>query len=221
MRTKILLASAAALAAGIVASNAQVYSANVVGYCTVVLQGAGNYTMLASPFDNGSGNSATNWLDPNNTLPNKSAILTWNGTSFNTVTKTLGAWNGDATIAPGTGFFVYLPPSQTAPLTNTFVGNVIVPSGGSITNVIPTAYSMWGSPIPYSGDLVSNVNLGSIGSLLTVNKSAILTWNGTSYNTVSLTLGSWNGSAPINVGNGFFIYNKGTYSTNWVESATY
>lgn len=221
MRTKILLASAAALAAGMFASSAQVYSANVVGYCTVVLPAGPSYSMLASPFDDGKGNLATNWLDPNNTLPNKTAVLTWNGTSFNTAQKILGAWNADPTIAPGTGFFVFLPSTQTTPITNTFVGSVIVPSGGSITNVITPGYTMWGSPIPYAGDLVTNANLGNIGSLLTVNKSQILIWNGTSYNTIQRILGNWNGSAPINVGNGFFLLNAGSYSTNWVESATY
>ena len=225
MRTKILLASAAALAAGMFASSAQVYSANVVGYCTVVMPAGPSYTLLASPFDDGKGNLGTNWLDPNNTLPNKTAILTWNGAGFNVLTKSLGAWPAAAattTIAPGSGFFVVLPSTQTTPLTNTFVGSVIVPSGGSITNVIGSGYSLWGSPIPYSGDLITNSNLGSIGSILTVNKSAILTWNGTGYNVATYALGSWGTqTAPLNVGSGFFLINKNANPSNWVEQATY
>ncbi len=62
------------MAAGMVASNAQVYSANVVGYCTVIIPAGPSYTLLASPFNDGAGNLATNWLDPNNTLPNKTAV---------------------------------------------------------------------------------------------------------------------------------------------------
>jgi hypothetical protein len=223
MRTKTLLIAVAALAAGILASSAQTYSQNVVGYCTVVMPAGPSYTLLASPFDDGNGNSATNWLDPNNTLPNKSQILTWNGLTFNYCQKALGAWHASAAttvIPPGAGFFVYLPATQTTPITNTFVGSVIVPSQGSITNVLPTGYSLWGSPIPYAGDLVTSPNL-NIGYLLTVNKSAFYTWNGSTYNIAQLALGSWLTNAPISVGSGFFVYQKATYSTNWVQNATY
>lgn len=224
MRTKTLLIAAAALAAGILASSAQTYSQNIVGYCNVVLPAGPSYTLLANPFDNGNGNSATNWLDPNNTLPNKTAILTWNGSSFNTLAKALGAWPASAattTIPPGSGFFVVLPATQTTPITNTFVGTVIVNSAGSITNVLPTGYSLWGSPIPYSGDLIIDTNL-NLGHLLTVNKSAILTWNGASYNTAALSLGSWGAqTSPLNVGAGFFVIQKASFSTNWVQTAVY
>jgi hypothetical protein len=227
MRTKILLTAAAALVAGLVSSNAQVYSANVVGYCNVVLPAGPSYTLLASPFDDGNGNLGTNFLDPNNTLPNKTAILTWNGLTFNSLTKAGGAWPAAAattTIPPGSGFFVSLPATQTTPVTNTFVGSVIVPSAGSITNTIVPGYSLLGSPIPYAGDLISSTNLGTptIGSLLTVNKSAILTWNGLTFNSATLAGGSWGAqTAPINVGSGFFILNKNTVASNWVQNATY
>jgi hypothetical protein len=197
------------------------------GYCNVVIPAGPSYTLLASPFDNGNGNLGTNFLDPNGTLPNKTAILTWNGLGFNVLTKSLGAWPAAAattTIAPGNGFFVVLPATQTTPLTNTFVGSVIVPSAGSITNSIPNGYSLWGSPIPYSGDLITSTNLGTpaVGTLLTVNKSAILTWNGTGYNVATFSLGSWGTqTAPLNVGAGFFIINKNAVSSNWVQNATY
>ncbi len=43
--------AAAALAAGLVTSNAQVYSANVVGYVNVPAAGGGSYTLAATPLD--------------------------------------------------------------------------------------------------------------------------------------------------------------------------
>jgi hypothetical protein len=225
MRTKTLLMAGAALAFSLATSQAQVYSANVVGYCNVVIPAGPSYTLLASPFDNGNGNSATNWLDPNNTLPNKTQILTWNGSGFTSLAKIGGAWPAAAattTIPPGSGFFVVFPATQTTAITNTFVGTVVVLSGGSITNVIPSGYSAWGSPIPYAGDLITNANLGSVGSLLTVNKSQILTWNGTGYTSVTLIGGSWGAqTAPLSVGSGFFVIQKGVNPTNWVEHATY
>jgi hypothetical protein len=224
MRTKTLLIAVAALAAGILASSAQTYSQNVVGYCTVVMPAGPSYTLLASPFDDGNGNSATNWLDPKNTLPNKTQILTWNGATFSSCGKAGGAWGANAAttfIPPGSGFFVVLPATQTTPITNTFVGTVIVPSQGSITNVIPSGYSLWGSPIPYAGDLIADANL-NLGHLLTVNKSQILTWNGSTYSAAGLAGGSWTPTtAPLNVGAGFFVIQKAAYSTNWVQNATY
>jgi hypothetical protein len=223
---KTLLIAAAALAAGVISTQAQVYSQNIVGYVNVVMPAGPSYTLLASPFDDGKGNSATNWLDPNNTLPNKTQILTWNGSTFNNCGKAGGAWAASAAttfIPPGTGFFVVLPPAQTTAITNTFVGTVTVPSGGSVTNSLPSGYSLWGSPIPFAGDLITSTNLAviPIGTLLTANKSQILTWNGSTYNVAGLVAGTWqNGPANLNVGQGFFIVNRGA-ATNWVQQANY
>ncbi len=108
MRTKTLLFAGAALAFGLATSQAQVYSANVVGYTTVVLPAGPSYTLLASPVDDGQGNLGTNWLDPQGTLPNKTSIATWNGLTFNSIAKASGAWGFAAattTIPPGSGFF--------------------------------------------------------------------------------------------------------------------
>jgi len=214
----------AALAFSLATSQAQVYSANVVGYCNVVIPAGPSYTLLASPFDDGNGNSATNWLDPKGTLPNKTTIYTWNGSGFNNVSKAGGAWGALAattTIPPGSGFFVFLPATQTTPVTNTFVGTVVVNSGGSITNTIPSGYSAWGSPIPYAGDLVADTNL-NLGHLLIVNKSVIYTWNGSGFNNAGLAGGVWTPpTAPLSVGAGFFVFQKGNYSTNWVQKADY
>lgn len=127
MRTKILLAAAAALAAGVMASNAQVYSANVVGYVTVTSAG-GAYSLLANPLDNGS-----NTLASLVTAPTGSHALIWTGTTFTGSTKTPTSWSPNPVVAPGQGFF--LQPTGVNPVTNTFVGNVIAaPGGGTVTN---------------------------------------------------------------------------------------
>jgi len=219
MKSKTLLIAAAALAAGVMSSSAAVYSQNIVGYVNVVINGNG-YSLLSNPFDNGAGNIGTNMVDPNLTLPNKSQILTWNGSTFNIATKQGGVWNANPILAPGTGFFVFTPATQTSNLTNTLVGTVIVPSGGSITNQIPSGYSMWGSLIPYAGDLTTSTNLNIAPSLL-VNKSQLMTWNGATYNIATLQGGIWNAASTVNVGDGFFVYSKATYSTNWIQNASY
>src|SRR5690348_445273 len=184
MRTKILLVAAAAMAAGTIASNAQVYSANVVGYANVVLAGNGQFTLVANPFDDGNGNQITNLM--NSALPNGSQVLTWDPvTQFTTFQKggTAHVWLSNTNLPPGIGFFVRNGNvgSGAPTVTNTFVGSVIVNRGASVTNQVAVGYNLEGSPIPYAGNLAiatqtggdTNMNFGaSVG-----NGSQILTWD--------------------------------------------
>jgi len=215
MRTKILLTAAAAMVAGLVSSNAQVYSANVVGYANVVLAGNGGYTLIANPFDDGNGNQLTNLLAG---LPNKSAVVTWSGSGYNTaIKKTAGVWGGNTNLNPGSGFFVLNGIAGSPPYTNTFVGSVIVPISASSTNSLSSGYSLVGSVIPYAADVTTDTNI-DLGPVLP-NKSFLTYWNsaGQTYNTaVKKTAGSWGGSFPINVGDGFFV--NAFTPTNWVET---
>jgi hypothetical protein len=65
MKTKTLLIAAAALVAGIVSSEAQVYSANIVGYVNVS-GNANQFALIANPLDNGTntGNDELSSLPP-------------------------------------------------------------------------------------------------------------------------------------------------------------
>jgi hypothetical protein len=220
MRTKILLTAAAALAAGVVASNAQVYSANVVGYANVTLVGNAGYTLVANPFDDGNGNQLTNIVSPS--LPNKSQVITWNGTTYNTaIGKSAGAWGSSVPLPPGIGFFIKNGAAGSPVLTNTFVGNVIVNSGGSVTNPIPVGFSLVGSPIPYAGDATSDPNI-ALGIQL-ANKSQMIDWNtGTQLfdTAVGKSAGAWGSAFPITVGQGFFI-KAATAGSNWVQNASF
>ena len=228
MRTKTLLIAVAALAVGILASSAQTYSQNVVGYANVVIAGNGALTLLANPFDDGNGNSATNLL--NSALPKKSQLLTWNGATFDSVQKSgsPAAWPlGTANqLPPGVGFFVEngAVGSGAPDLTNTFVGTVIPNVGLSVTNSEPLGMSLLGSTIPYAGNLAINGQSGGdtnmdFGTPLT-KKSQILTWNGATYDTVQKS-GSpalWAGTATVGVGHGFFVNNVNGPATNVVET---
>ena len=214
MKNKTLLIAAAALAAGVISSEAQVYSANVVGYANVVIPGAGAYSLISNPFDDGNGNQLTNLV---NSLPNKSSVTTWNGAGYDTsITKISGVWNGNTVLAPGTGFFVKNGTATSPNITNTFVGTVVAPSGGSVTNVLAAGYGLVGSQIPYGGDLTTDTNL-NIGNVLP-NKSTFTTWNtaGQTFDSSVTKIGGvWNGSVSVNVGQGVFINAK--TGTNWVE----
>jgi len=228
MRTKTLLLAGAALAVSLATSQAQVYSANIVGYANVVLAGNGAFTLVANPFDDGNGNYATNLL--NSALPKKSQYEIWNGATFASVQKTgsPAAWPPTASdqVPPGIGFFVQNGSvgSSAPALTNTFVGSVIVAVGNSVTNAEPIGFSLQGSPIPYAGNItILNQNGGDanmdFGGPLT-KKSVIETWNGITFASVQKT-GSpalWGGTVAISVGQGFFVQNLNGPATNVVET---
>jgi len=226
MRTKTLLIAGAALALSLATSQAQVYSANIVGYANVILHGNGQYTCVANPFDDGNGNYATNILS--SALPKQSQYLTWNGASFVTAQKLAAGWPATANnqLPPGGGFFVRngSAGSGVPDVTNTFVGSVIVAVGASVTNSEPIGYTLQGSPIPYAGNLaIISQNGGDsvmdFGSPLT-KQSQILTWDpvGQAFVTAQKLVTGWNATASVNVGVGFFVNNKNGPATNVVET---
>lgn len=215
MKTKTLLIAAAALAAGVMSSQAQVYSQNIVGYANVVL--VNGYNLVANPLDDGNGNQLTNVIASAN-LANKSQVITWNGSSYNTaIGKSSVGWSASVPLNPGSGFFIKNSGTTT---TNTFVGSVVVSSGASITNSIVPGYNLVGSPIPYAGDVTTDTNI-NLGSIL-ANKSQLLSFNSSSqaYNTaVGKSSVGWASSFPVTVGQGFFVKSASTSATNWVQTA--
>jgi len=219
MRTKTLLLSAAAIAAGIVSSQAQsnVFSANVVGYVSTVWKGNGLFTLTANPLDDGNGNQLTNILAA---LPNKSSVQFWDSASatFIGTSKGGGTWGTNFSIAPGTGFFVRA--AGTADITNVYVGSIVVPNGGSNSITLPAAsFILLGGAIPYSGNLTDAYNTASfnLGASLP-NKSQVQVWDAASQSFVGTSKGggTWGASIPFVPGQGVFI--KSASATNWVES---
>jgi hypothetical protein len=210
MRTKTLLLAVAALAAGVISSEAQnVYSQNVVGYINVPMP-AGQQVLVANPLDDGT-NTVTSL---GASLANKSQIQTWNGAGFTLSSKGGGVWTTNLSIPVGTAFFV----KSFTTITNTFVGNVVVLSGGSGTNSLPAGtLQMVGEQIPYGGDLndTTNVNLGST----LANKSQIQVWNGSGFTLASKGGGNWTTNLTITPAEGFFV--KSFTATNWVQTADY
>lgn len=221
MRTKILLTAAAAMVAGLVSSNAQVYSANVVGYANVTLVGntgtGTGYSLIANPFDDGNGNQLTNII-PASLLANKSQLLTWNpGTGkYNAaIVKGAGGWASSVSLPPGTGFFVVN--SSATPVTNVFVGTVVANIGSTTTNTLGSGLSLVSSAIPYADDIQTSTNINLFNL---ANKSQLLSWNtGTQkYNAADVKgAGGWASSFPVAVGQGFFISTPNAGS-NWVET---
>jgi hypothetical protein len=225
MRTKALLMAAAALAAGIATSNAQVYSQNVVGYVSLTIAPT-NFTAISVPLDyDGTGTNdlvgnifGTNFL--NNTL-----VENWSGSSF--VVNTYGTtsknptphWSAPtAAYAPGEGLFVYNPSNVTYSVS--VVGSVLQ---GNLTNqyINQAGFSFVAGEFPVSGGVTSTFGYQlSAGDLFEA-------WNGASFsvNTYGTTSKNptphWSsGSEPqLPVGQGAFIFTTNTapvMETNFV-----
>ena len=202
---KTLLIAAAALVAGVISSEAQVYSANIVGYVNVVTPGSSQYALIANPLDDGTNNLTD--LVPS--AATGSTVLVWNGASYNSSTKTPTSWSANPHIAPGTGFFL----RTAAIFTNTFVGNVAAaPGGGTVTNALAGGvYSLVGSAIPYSDNLAStNLNL------VPATGSTVLIFNGSGYTSSTKTPTSWSFNPVIAAGQGFFV--RPTVAYSWVQT---
>jgi len=242
MKAKTLLIAAAALVAGVISSEAQVYSANIVGYVNVVLPGNGQYTLVANPLDDGNGNYLSNIISA--PLPGgvantfgQSKITTFgipNPGVPNAISKLAsGLWNISPQLPPGNGFYVQNgQPGKNAPdLTNTFVGNVLIAPGAHVTNQIPTGFSLQGSSIPLGGNVAisgtpsgdPNLDYGSaLVSPSSALKSTVIYFNTGTQSPATVTklaaTGNWNGTANISVGQGFYLDNLGPIATNMVQT---
>jgi hypothetical protein len=214
----LLIAAATALAAGIVTSQAQVYSQNIVGYVNATLPGG--YTLLVSPLSPNSTNDAESVLPA---LAPGDTLLIWNGGGYNVdLYGGPGQWfDGNTyasiavpTLAPGQGFFYENTGSAK---TNTFVGTV------QLTNstVLAGGYTLVGSTAPIS-DFVDSTNI----NLPLVPGDTLLLWNGGGYN-VDLYggPGQWfDGNTysaiadpTVGVAQGFFYENTGSAKT-WTQN---
>ena len=217
---KTLLIAAAALVAGIVSSEAQVYSVNIVGYVNHP-NTANSADFIANPLTTGN-DVLTNILTG---VPGGSAIQYWTGTSFvvaNYSSKS-GHWtsvNGNEDnhlFPPGVGFF-YTAASNS---TNTFVGSVVVNSGSTATNALSAGVAVAaGEMIPF-GDTVTNT---STVNLVLGGGSALQSWNPatqkyTIYNYSSKS-GNWTPSNPtLAPAQGFFVTAAAAGNTNWVQKS--
>lgn len=231
MRTKALLLGAAALAAGLITSQAQVYSANVVGYANVSTPNGGTY-LITVPFNVGVSNGANEVFSSGGvpTLPDFSELLIWTGSSYTAYFSDSGSpslWD-DGNQAPlsaapvlpvGKGFFLI----PSANVTNTFVGTVAVNVGTSNSVTLANGGTYLVAPaVPYAGAITNGSAVTGAGGpgLSSLNGlpdfSELLIWTGSSYTAYFSDSGSpslWDdgNQAPIStppsisVGQGFFI----------------
>lgn len=218
---KTLLIAAAALAVGVISSQAQpVYSQNIVGYVNSTLVG-GNYTMCSTPLQVG-----TNLNNAETVLPSAAAgdsVLVWNGGGFdNYIFAAPGLWIGPSgpgaapTLNPGTAFFYY---NNNADMTNTYVGSVTLSNSVTLGAGV---YTMCAIAAPVS----DNLEGATLNLPLTAGDN-VLFWNpsSSSYDTyIFAAPGVWigpsgPGPAPtLPVGQGFFYFNNSGSDQTWVNN---
>ncbi len=237
---KTLLIAAAALAAGIISTEASsVYSQNIVGYANISTPNGGTY-LLTVPFSVGVSNGANEiWplVGGQPTIPDFSQLLTWNGSGYDTYYSDSGSpslWDDASQSAipnaprllPGQAFF--LVPSGD--LTNSFTGSIPVNVGTSNNMSLPNGGTyLIGSVVPYGGVITNGTSSGG-GLALSSNNglpdfSQLLIWNGSGYDTYYSDSGSsslWDDAsqssiptAPsVSVGQGFFVVPSDNFTWN-------
>jgi hypothetical protein len=181
---KTLLMAAAALAAGVISSQAGVYSQNVVGYVNQTLPLG--FTTIANPLDaqdpagTGVNNAITNVIPVLTGNYDGDILYFWTGSTFVSYTIDSGWPTGignsldSAAVAPpvlSPGTAIYLD-NTIGKTTNTFVGVVHVDGvatiGGTIgvtTNNVPLGYTFFASKLPVGGGISSVLGLPADGTL--------------------------------------------------------
>jgi len=235
---KTLLVAAATLAVGSFASQAQVYSQNIVGYYNVSLTG-NQFALLSGQLLNSDGSNSVNNVLGSGLTSQSALALFWDPSSSTFTTYTYynaadaspspGGFydiNGNLStnlFAPGKGAFIQDPNNTTI----TVVGTV--PQGGS-TNTVGVGFNIYSINAPIS----TNIDSGLVNFPATSQQDQLLLWTGSSYNPYTYYndadaggpgLGGWydiNGNlAPYpTVGSAFFIEHFGSTAT-WTNSFSF
>jgi hypothetical protein len=219
MRTKTLLIAAAALAVGIGSSLAQTYSANIVGYYNVTVP-ANKFGLIAIQLTDASGSYQIN-SQLTNGVANNSALLVWNGSSFDSYAYFAGfGWYDQAfnlaTNSVPSGTSALIQNGDTVnPMTFTVVGTVPT----NVTTHIPAGFGFYsmGSPV------ATNID-STLAAFPCQNNDVYYAWNSASqtYSTnyaYFAGFGWYDQSFVLSyptppVGQGFLYQNNGSV-TNW------
>jgi len=228
---KTLLIAAAALAAGVISSQAQgpVYSQNIVGYANLACPQGGKSYAFTCQFTVGVSNGVNEVFG--SALPAGTKVLTWNGINDYNIAlydntdpngDGSGPWfqNDDATVlsplptlSAGKAFFL-VPPS---PLTNTFVGTIAVNPGTSNVMSLPVGGKSYfvSTVVPYAGAVTNGSALGGGPNLNGLSPGTkLLFWNGLNDYNIAL----YDNTDPNGDGSGPWFQNDD--ATLYVDAAT-
>jgi hypothetical protein len=236
MRTKTLALSAllGALSTASVMSQSVVYSLNAVGYITITMNPGFNMiacqlittnNTVGSLLNNGTG------LSGNPGPYEGSIVYKFNSGTGRYATDAADAagssyadgWDGNGTITMNPGEAIWFNNGTGAPVTATFVGTV--PQGTNTVAAV-AGFNMISSPVPFSGDIVTNMgftNYNDDDQFFVFNNPAPGHPTGAyTVGTVDLAGGysgymsQWDSPDPVaQVGQGFWY--KASAPTSWVQ----
>ena len=208
MRTKALILTAFVGALGIAGASAQVYSVNAVGYVNKSIPAG--FSIVANPLNNG-GNKISDVFGAN---PGSLTVYRFGdaGFSINSYDTDFEEWDdGDATVAPGEGFFVLN--SGDAAVNITFVGEV---PQGNLSNGLPQGFSIRSSQVPQEGKL--DVDLGfPTDEAVTVYQFGAAGYSISAYDSDFEEWDTADAQGPVvGVAEGFWVLRDS--ATNWTRS---
>jgi len=207
---KTLLIAAAALAAGVISSQAQssVYSQNIVGYENLPVPHNG-FNQIANQLDIGDGTNGITQVLQNSALvsdpngANNTVVYIWqkSGQGYLTLQYFNAAdaatwWGGskggfydlggnynNAPVPPGSSFFIQNFNNSSSNLTVTLIGSVV-----SQTNVVTISpgYQTVALGAPVATSLVQSNNYVGVSDPNAVNNDVLYSWNTTSQGFLTL-----------------------------------
>lgn len=194
MRTKTLVLTAALGAAGVASAIAQVYSVNAVGYVNTTVKAG--FNLVTNPLDAGAGNNTVAKLLAG--LPDGASVYTYAGGAYTINNLDFGAWDTpDATLLPGQGFFLRMPPG--ADVTITFVGEV---KQGTLSTPLAQGFNLVASQVPQAGTVSTDLKL------TVADGDSVYNFNSTTqqYTISNYDFGAWDPSEPnVAVGEGIWV----------------
>jgi hypothetical protein len=196
MRTKTLLITAAIGAAAAMATQAQVYSVNAVGY--INLTAKPGFNLLANQLIQTDATvTAVLAGVPGGTTVYKYDPAT--GYAINTYDDLFGEWENPAmTISPGEGFWLRNPGSSD--LTITVVGEV---PQGNLSTDLAEGFNLVSSQVPQAGKVGTDLGMpvGDTDVVYTFDPDS-----GYFISTYDELFGEWdNGEPEVGVGDGFWV----------------
>lgn len=219
MRTKALLLTAALGFAGVATSTAQVYSVNVVGYINLTMKPGFNLVanqLKASP------NNKLDTILPAAAI--ESQVLKFANNNYNSDISDGANWvdagSGNpstTTVSPGEGFFYFNAGATDTAVT--LVGEVT--TGNNLTVPFPPGFSLVSSIVPQA------ISLSAANGFPQVLEAQYLTFDAVTQKYVGLINDGtdWQNAesgvvtpAVPAVGQGFFLFNPGATTFNWVRS---
>jgi hypothetical protein len=192
MRTKTLLITAAIGAAAAVATQAQVYSVNAVGYINLTAQPG--FNLLANQLI--AADNTVAGLLPG--VPEGTSVYKFDpATGYSITTLDFGAWTDPSvTLSPGEGFWLRNPGAED--MTITLVGEV---PQGTLTTDLVVGFNLVSSQVPQAGLIETDLGLPVEEGTSVYQFDPVA-----GYSISSIDFGAWSPSEPtVAVGEGVWV----------------